>query len=181
MWPVQVGIVKLHARLTATHALNGLAATVGTASPRLGSESRWPARSPQELSSLVTNGIRPYSSRHALLCILGWPAKDRLSSFRPRIPACVQYDLRLGPNLLMCVGHLYFLDDQNSEVPPGEGAIYALVGGNEAKDARSADSSSGRPRFLSSVSWLGSKPTCSRDARGATNSDVEVGQPLIRA
>ena len=100
--------------LTATHALNGLAATVGTASPRLGSESRWPARSPQELSSLVTNGIRPYSSRHALLCILGWPAKDRLSSFRPRIPACVQYALRLGPNLLMCVGHLYFLDDQKT-------------------------------------------------------------------
>jgi hypothetical protein len=28
MWPVQVGIVKLDARLTATHALNGLAASV---------------------------------------------------------------------------------------------------------------------------------------------------------
>ncbi len=28
MWPEQVGIVKLHARVTATHALNGLAASV---------------------------------------------------------------------------------------------------------------------------------------------------------
>jgi len=45
---------------------------------------------------------------HALLCILGWPATGRLSSFRPRIPAGVKYDLRLGPNLRMCVGHLYF-------------------------------------------------------------------------
>jgi hypothetical protein len=96
MWPMQIGSTSyMHGCLRPMRSMVS-PSPFGTARPRLGSESRWPAKRPQELSSLVTNGMRPYSSRHALLCILGWPAKDRLSSFRPRIPAGIQYDLRLG-------------------------------------------------------------------------------------
>ena len=62
-----------------TSPLNGLAASGWDreSNARIGIISA--TQKAQELSSLVTNGIRPYSSRHALLCILGWPAKDRLS------------------------------------------------------------------------------------------------------
>jgi hypothetical protein len=54
MWPVQVGIVKLHARLTATHALNGLAAFVWCRAPkaRIGITLAWSGKRPQELSNL---------------------------------------------------------------------------------------------------------------------------------
>jgi hypothetical protein len=49
--PVQVGIVTLHARLPATHALNGLADTDWDRASKARIGSLWPAERRHELSS----------------------------------------------------------------------------------------------------------------------------------
>ena len=61
MWPVQVSIVKLHARLTATHAPNGRAAPVWHVASKARIGITLASRRPQELSSCVTNGIGTFS------------------------------------------------------------------------------------------------------------------------